>query len=295
MATLLEARIVLRDSARITACTATQLGGGVYGQGTITVAGDAVISQCSVLLQNTGEGGGIFGDTGTIVELRDRAKVVQCQVQGAGGCILASDILISDRAHVGHCSALNSLEVGFGGCLIALSRIVVTDFATVTYCYADDSSAFFFAQTGTLLLAGNALVSDCTALWSGAVMVANSNTSVVLQDNATITRAYSGHDGTFFLLNGASLLMTGRASIRDCVSDFGSAVYADQSTVAIYGQNQIVNCSGDPCSSPVSLRVAQYRRQERPVGSISVIERPSWQTGYLSKVPWRSPLLGASL
>lgn len=246
LTSLLDARIVLRDTARITACIAIQVGGGVYGEGIITLADDAVISDCSVLLPNTGgQGGGIYGDSGTFVELRDNAKVVNCHVQGAGGCIVAVDIFIADTAYVGHCTALSSLGVSMGGCLVGLSRIVVSDFARVTHCYADDSGAFFYADT--VLLTGNAVVSDCTALWSGAVMVAYSNTMVVVQDNATIERTYSGHDGTIFLLEGSSLLMTDQATIHECIADSGSVVYADSASVAFHGQNRIVNCSGDAC------------------------------------------------
>lgn len=255
---LLEARIVLRDYARITVCTANDAGGGIYGEGTIFLAGDAVISQCSALLPNYGQGGGIYGVDGAIVKLHDRAQVVECQVQGEGGCILAPEIFVGDRAHVGHCTAHNTPGFGIGACLVAFTRIVMRDFATLTHCYADASSAFALVQMGTILLSGNAMVSDCKALISGAVVFGFYNTTVVLQDDATITRAHSLY-GNFHLSRGASLMMTGRALIHECVADYASAVFADQAHLEIHGENKIVNCRGNACCESASSLVAKYR------------------------------------
>lgn len=259
MTSSVEARIVLRDYARITACTANKYGGGMYSAlSTITLAGDAVISQCLTLLPNTGMGGGIYGDNGTLVEMRDRAKVVECQAQVAGGCIFAASIVIADRAHVGHCTAqvlFGSPGTGTGGCLVASSRIVMNDFATLTNCFAGASSAFLLVLPGKIHLSGNAVVSDCTAVLHGAIVWGRFNTSVVLQDNATITRAYSEFYGNFLLQGDSSLLMTGRASIHDCVARLGSGIYANQSSIAIHGQNKIINCSGTAYCQPASSRL----------------------------------------
>lgn len=261
----------------------------MYGEGAIAVAGDAVISNCSALLPTNGEGGGIFVYSGTVVELRDRAKVIECQAQGNGGCISAPDIRIVDHAHVGHCIAVNSQGAGAGGCLFALSQIVISDFATLTHCYADYSSAVF-AENSTILLSGNTVVSDCTAVVSGAVLAASSNTTVVIQDNATISRAYSGFYGNIVLLDGASLRMTGRASIHECVSDLGSAIFARLGSLAIDGQNKIFDCSGVACCQAASLPVAKQRLKEHVVGSISCPDRLSWRTGSISKIALGSKL-----
>lgn len=233
---------------------AIRQGGCVFVSDAITVAGDAVISQCSALLMNEGQGGGIFGANRSFVELRDRAQVIECQAEKYGGCIAATDILIEDRAHVGHCTAVNSLESGIGGCVVALSRIVITDFATLTHCYAHFSSAIAVNPLAKILLSGNAVVSDCTAVWKGAVVLAYINVTVILEDDATITRAYSGLEGTFHVQGDSSLLMTGRASIHKCVAAEGSAVFVEQGSLTIHGQKiKISNCNGVACCEPASL------------------------------------------
>lgn len=245
MRSLWDGWIVLRDHARITACTALARGGGVAGA-FITLAGDALISHCSTLLLNTGEGGGIWGEN--LIEMRNRAQVVECQVQFLGGCISAPDILIADLAHVGHCTALNSKGSGFGGCLAASSSIVMSDFAMVTHCYGDSGGAFDLLSVdqmgATILLSGNALVSDCVSAWGSAVVSAGgNNTMIVLQDDTTIQRAYSLW-ATFSLFDGASLRMTGRASIIECVGQSYSAFSVFHASLALLGQNKIVNCRG---------------------------------------------------
>lgn len=280
VASLLEARTMMRDNARITACSAAQVGGGIYGESTITLAGAATISRCAVLLLNAGQGGCILGANGALVELRDHAKVVECQAQGTGGCIAANDIFIGDRAHVGNCIAHNSNGLGMGGCLAASSSIVMRDFASLTSCSADVSGAILVSNSGTLLLSGNAMVSDCTATLAGAVLIGLNNNTVILQDNATISRASTGFFGTFHVQGNSSFLMMGRASIRDCFAPLGSGLLAYQANVMISGHNSIVNCTGVAYSEPASSRVVQYRRNKSSsVGYFSITERRSRQTG----------------